>query len=103
MDELDPAGVLPDQPYTKDELHAYLVHLRKKCQTTIAGLSDEKAHQPVDFPWTEGKPVSFLELLLYTMRHVQEHAAQLSMFLGQNAVAGISDWVSRAKGDEGGE
>ena len=103
LDELDPAGVLPERPYTRDELHAYLVNLRKKCQTTIAGLSDEKAHQPVDFPWIGEKPMSFLELLLYTMRHVQEHAAQLNMFLGQNAIEGASDWVSRAKADEGGE
>jgi hypothetical protein len=58
LDELEPARVLPEQPYTKDELHAYLVHLRKKCQATIAGLSDEKAHQQVDFPWIEGKPNS---------------------------------------------
>ncbi len=27
---LDPASVFPEQPYTKDELHGYLVHLRKK-------------------------------------------------------------------------
>ncbi len=103
LDELDPAGVLPERPYTRDELHAYLVHLRKKCQTTIAGLSDEKAHHQVAFPWTRGKPMSFFELLLYTMRHVQEHAAQLNLFLGQNASDGASDWVSRAKADEGGE
>ena len=93
----------PERPYTKEELHAYLVHLRKKCQTTIAGLSDEKAQQLVAFPWTLGKPVSYLELLLYTMRHVQEHAAQLNLFLGQNASEGASDWVPRAKADEGGE
>jgi hypothetical protein len=98
-----PAGEFPERPYTKDELHAYLVNLRKKCQTTIAELSDEKAHHQVDFPWIEGKPVSFLELLLYNMRHVQEHAAQLNLFLGQHATLGASDWVSRAKADEGGE
>jgi len=103
LDELEPARVLPEQPYTREELHTYLVNLRKKCQTTIAGLSDEKAHQQVDFPWVGEKPMSFLELLLYTMRHVQEHAAQLNMFLGQNAIDGASDWVSRAKADEGGE
>src|SRR5713226_6482901 len=57
-------GFAPPTSFTRDELHAYLVNLRKKCQTTIAGLSDEKAHQQVDFPWTLGKPVSFLELLL---------------------------------------
>ncbi|MEO8972641.1 MAG: DinB family protein [Ktedonobacteraceae bacterium] len=101
--ELDPAGILPEQPYTRDELHAYLVHLRKKCQTTIVGLSDEKANQQVTFPWAGGKPVSFLELQLYNMRHVQEHAAQLNMFLGQNAIDGVSDWVPWAGADEGGE
>ena len=103
LDELDPAGVLPERPYTREELHAYLVQLRKKCQTTIAGLSDEQAQRQVDYPWTEGSPVSYLELLLYNMRHVQEHAAQLNLFLGQNSITGASDWVSRAKADEGGE
>ncbi len=47
--------------------------------------------------------MSFLELLLYNMRHVQEHAAQLNLFLGQNAIDRASDWVPRAKADEGGE
>jgi hypothetical protein len=47
--------------------------------------------------------MSFLELLLYNMRHVQEHAAQLNMFLGQNAIDVASDWVGQAKADEGGE
>ncbi len=103
LGELDPAGVLPERPYTREELHTYLVHLRQKCQTTIAGLSDEKAHQQVYFPWTEEKPTSFLELLLYNMRHVQEHAAQLNLFLGQHAIEGTSDWVPWAKTDDGSE
>jgi len=101
--EIDPEGVLPERPYSRDVLHSYLVNLRKKCQTTIAGSSDEKAHQQVAFRWIGEKPISFLELLLYTMRHVQEHAAQLNTFLGQNVVDGASDWVSQAKTDEGGE
>ena len=94
------AGVLPERPYSKDELHAYLVHLRQKCQTTIAALSDEKAHRQVEYPWAEGKPISYGALLLYNMRHVQEHAAQLNLFLGQSGIAGASDWVPRAKTDE---
>ncbi len=96
LSELDPEGGLPERPYTRDELHAYLVYLRKKCQTTIENLTDEKAQQQVAFPWTKGKPVSFLELCLYSMRHVQEHGAQLNMFLGQNAIDNGSDWVPRA-------
>ena len=101
--ELDSGEALPAQPYTKEELHAYLVQLRQKCQATIAGLSDEKAHQQVDYPWMEGKPVSYLELQLYNMRHVQEHAAQLNLFLGQHAIDRASDWVPQAKDGAGGE
>ena len=97
--EIDPP-VSPEQPYTKEELRAYLASLRRKCQTTIAGLTDEKAQQQVDYPWTEGKQVSFLELLLYTMRHVQEHAAQLNLLLGQREIEGTSDWVGQAHIDE---
>jgi uncharacterized damage-inducible protein DinB len=90
----------PEQPYTKDELHGYLLRLRKKCQITIAELSDEKAHQPFTFPWPGGMSVSYFELLLYTMRHVQEHAAQLSLFLGQHGIPDEAlDWVGRAKGN----
>jgi hypothetical protein len=59
--------------------------------------------QQVAFRWVGKKPVSFFEILLYTMCHVQEHAAQLNLFLGQNGISGASDWVSRAKADEGGE
>jgi hypothetical protein len=104
VNRLDPASDLPERPYTRDELHGYLMHLRKKCQTTIAGLSDEKAHQQVTFPWIEENPMSFLELQLYTMRHVQEHTAQLNLFLGQNGIDGASiDWVPQAKADEGSE
>ncbi|GHO65143.1 hypothetical protein KSC_040350 [Ktedonobacter sp. SOSP1-52] len=91
-------AVSPERPYTKEELLAYLVQIRQKCQTTIADLSDEKAHQQVDYPWTEGKLVSYFELLLYTMRHVQEHAAQLSLFLGQHGIPDEAlDSVARAK------
>ena len=45
------------------------------------------------FPWGE---LPFAELLLYNLRHVQEHAAQLRMFLGQQA-GKSAKWVSRAK------
>jgi hypothetical protein len=37
------------------------------------------------------------------MRHVQEHAAQLNLFLGQNGISGASDWVSQGKAEAGGE
>jgi len=39
----------------------------------------------------------FAELLLYNMRHVQEHGAQLNMLLGQK-VGSVGDWIIGAKG-----
>jgi hypothetical protein len=73
-------------------------HLWIDAQTTLTALSTEKAHQQYTFPWPAGATVSYFELLLYTMRHVQEHAAQLSLFLGQHAIPGEAlNWVQRAK------
>ncbi len=44
------------------------------------------------------EPLSFFELQIYTLRHVQEHAAQLSLFLGQHSIPDEAlDWVPRAK------
>src|SRR5437660_11194839 len=36
LDELDPAGLLPDRVYTKDELPAYLPPGRRKCRPATA-------------------------------------------------------------------
>lgn len=93
LDELDPAGLLPERPYTKDELQAYLDYGRNKCQATIEALTDETAEQRCRFRWGE---LSFLELLLYNMRHVQEHAAQLNLMLGQK-VGSAPGWVTMAR------
>jgi hypothetical protein len=97
LSELDPAGALPERPYTRDELHTYLLYLRQKCQATIDGLSDERARQNVSFQWLGKRSMNFFELLLYTMRHVQEHGGQLSMFLGQSGIHADGDWVAQAK------
>ena len=101
---LDSVEALPERPYTKEELRAYLVSTRQKCHTQLLQLSDEQAHRPSSIPGQMGQPISFLELQLYNLRHVQEHAAQLSMFLGQHAIPDETlDWVTRAKADEGNE
>ena len=73
--------VLP-RTYTREELLGYLETCRQNYQETIGALSIEQAHRVCRFPWGE---LPFAELLLYTMRHVQEHAAQLHLFLGQQA------------------
>jgi hypothetical protein len=93
LDELDPSGVLPEKPYTKDELQAYLDHDRLKCLATIEGLTDEMARQPCKFSWGE---VTFVELLLDNMRHIQEHTAQLNLILGQKT-GWNPGWIARVK------
>lgn len=82
LDELDPAGVLPPRVYTRDELSGYLAHSAEKCRVTFKNLTDEQA-QRVHQIGSRGRTIGFAELLLYNMGHVREHAAQLSMFLGQ--------------------
>ncbi|HEY4720627.1 MAG TPA: DinB family protein, partial [Anaerolineae bacterium] len=57
LDELDPAGLLPERPYTKAELQAYLDHDRQKCRSTLAALTDEQAQRLCEFSW--GKAISF--------------------------------------------
>jgi hypothetical protein len=99
MAELDPAGALPERPYTKDELLAYLAYARQKGETMLLGLTEEQARQPLAPPWAKGKDFTYLELQLYNLRHVQEHAAQLALFLGQNALPAGPSWVARAKDD----
>ena len=101
--ELDSEETVPERPYTREELRAYLRSTRQKCHHTLVALTDEQARQPVEYPWSEGQPVSFLELQLYNLRHVQEHAAQLSLVLGQHSIpAADFDWVARANDDPGG-
>jgi hypothetical protein len=98
--ELDLAPPL-ERPYTKEELHAYLAATRRKAQATLVALTDERARQAVEYPWAQGQTVSFLELQLYNMRHVQEHAAQLNLFLGQRAMPAAADWVPRVQDEPG--
>jgi hypothetical protein len=85
-------GPLPERVYTKVELQTYLADCRQRCQATIAALTDETAQRRCQFGWGE---CSFLELLLYNMRHVHGHAAQLNMLLGQNGIS-APDWVTQA-------
>jgi hypothetical protein len=84
---------LPTRVYTKDELLDYLGYGRKKCLETIDALTNETAQRQCQFAWGE---VSFVELLLYNMRHMQEIAAQLSLFLGQKGVS-VPDSVPTAR------
>ena len=95
LDEMDPAGLLPERVYTKDELHTYLEHGRRKCRAKIAALTDEKARRRFKSEWMD---FSVAELLLYNLRHVQHGAAQLNLILRQETNS-APRWVARGKGE----
>jgi len=93
LDELDPAGLLPERPFTKAELQSYLDHGRKKCRAANEGMADTASVERCGFEWLD---LSQAELLLYNMRHVQHHAAQLNLMLRQ-AVGSAPRWVAKAR------
>ena len=91
LDELSPAGLLPERPFTKAELQTYLEHCRRKCRVVIEALTDEHARRRCGFDRLD---LSFAELLLYSMRHIQHHAAQLNLILRQKT-SSAPDWVGK--------
>jgi hypothetical protein len=90
-DEFDPAGLLPERPYSTEVLLGYLSHCRRKCFQLIDSLTDEKARQPSGL--RPELKLSVAELLLYNMRHVQHHAAQLNLVLRQKT-GSAPKWVT---------
>ncbi len=86
-------GNLPDQPYTKDQIYTYLRECREKAQAILEGLTDETAYRLFILEWIQAP---YIEMQIYAMRHIQEHAAQLNMVLGQHGVTG-QDWVAQAR------
>jgi hypothetical protein len=78
--EMEDNETLP-RVYSREELIQYLDTCRKNYQQTIEDLTTEQARRMCSFGWGD---VPYAELFLYVMRHVQEHAAQLHMFLGKN-------------------
>lgn len=86
---------MPEKMYSKTELLTYLQFNRSKCLQLIAGLTQEQLQSR----WINASGsmnYSVFELLLYNMRHVQHHAAQLNLILRQD-INDAPRWVSRAK------
>lgn len=92
LEELDPAGVIPDPPYSKEQLLDYLEYSRERCREIVLNLTEEQAGRPFKFPSFD---MPYVELLLYNLRHVQHHSAQLILILRQRIDA-TPGWVSRA-------
>ncbi len=84
---------MPERTYTKEELISYATHCRQKCKALLTDLSEEI----INDEWTNGrKKFTVAELLIYNLRHVQHHAAQLNLLLRQN-IDDAAKWISEAK------
>jgi DinB family protein len=91
ISEMEMDDAFPERVYTKQELQTYLEYARAKCRAKIESLADENEPQRVRDNW---RVKTVAELLLYNMRHVQEHAAQLNMLLGQKTDS-APGWVGQ--------
>jgi hypothetical protein len=93
LSEFNPDGEMPDRVYSKEELLSYLEHGRNKCYHLIKSITEDIAASR----WkNEYKDYSVLEILLYNMRHVQHHSAQLNLLLRQE-IDKAPKWVSIAR------
>jgi hypothetical protein len=94
LSEFNPTGEMPERTYSKDELLNYLKSNREKLRKLLSTLTDEEI---VNRRWVNDyKNFSLLEILLYNMRHVQHHAAQLNKFLRKN-LNNAPAWISQSK------
>lgn len=84
--------VVPQRIYSKEEMLDYIQACRKKCRTVIAELTEEKLGQHwiagqgnmnLDLSGADALQYTVLDILLYNLKHVQHHSAQLNLLLRQ--------------------
>ncbi|MDE0200682.1 MAG: DinB family protein [Caldilineaceae bacterium] len=75
-----------DQPYSPEEILAYIEHLRSFVVSTVPTVD---LSAPSGFHWL---PFDKLELQIYNIRHLQQHIGDLSTILLTQANREI-DWV----------
>lgn len=92
MSEMDPSGLMPERTYTKKELLQYLAHCRNKCEQRVLSFTEASMFAPVA---TYNREYPALEVVMFNIRHVQHHTAQLNLLLRQSG-AQPPAWVSRA-------
>lgn len=92
LEELDPAGRLPERVSSQADLLGWLAAVRKRARDGFAALSFEAAERRCMGGRHE---MSWLELQLYNLRHVQHGAAQLNL-LTRQAGGRPGGWTGRA-------
>ncbi|MGC3946453.1 MAG: DinB family protein [Chryseolinea sp.] len=87
--------IFPERLFTKPEMLDFLEACRRKCHDVISGITEDT----IQTRWIEqdsSRNYLMIELLMYNMRHVQHHAAQMNMML-RAEIKNAPGWVSRAK------
>jgi hypothetical protein len=91
LSEFDPEGIRPDRIFLKEELIQYLHFIREKCRSrlTTDDLNDTESRF-ID----SRKNFSFLEIMIYNIRHIHHHVGQLNIWLRQHSDLS-SKWVAQ--------
>jgi hypothetical protein len=97
LDERDPDGAVPPRAYEKTEILSYLSHCRDKAVGVIDGLSEATMSRSCVI--SAGR-VTYAEVFLYNLRHIQHGAGQLNLLLRQGTQA-APRWVGRSPLDRG--
>ena len=82
--DVNPEGesVTADEPYDKETLLRYATHCRKKLEQVMASEMEQSLEGPSGFWWY---PIPRAEFHVNNIRHVQHHAAQLSLHVRRTA------------------
>jgi hypothetical protein len=92
-EEFDPEGVMPPRVYSREEIRTYIAYSRQKAQARFQNIPNGELSRRFKSGWMD---FTFFELLLYNMRHLQHHAAQINLIV-RHAGAEPARWVSGAK------
>ena len=90
LDELDPSGIIPEKPYSKRELADYALFIREKYGRIFPNADEAQLTRTCEVGWGA---VTYVELLLDNLRHLQHHAGQLNTLLRMEADI-ASPWIS---------
>ncbi len=92
--------LVPNKMYSKNELLDYLQASRDRCHRLIKNLTESRLTEkwmavPDEIAGGGVMDFSVLDILLFNMRHVQHHAAQLNLLLRQG-INNAPNWVSQS-------
>ncbi|MFK7770161.1 MAG: DinB family protein [Mariniblastus sp.] len=69
---------IPSKQYKREFIVSYLDHCQEKAKFVIGQFTNENLEQRSGFDWIDG---TVAEVHVYNIRHIQHHAAQLSLRL----------------------